>query len=241
MIHQLFRLEAEKIDSENLYAAFRKGIQNAKETRQAKHELRNYGDIYPELQKISDSVSAAGLGISFADISLDKRNAYIIEKKKGLRFGRKSTPWTALFLEWMCLYSFEHMKSFYLEQGKSVPPEFEEHYKLPKLGTLSETSTTTEIEPEIQRSGRGTSKSVVVFENQTTEMVSVYWLDYIGIEKYYFDLEPNVKFGQATLISHVWVVRNSNTEKKRLSYPTRNATGIIFMCNIICSTSKFIG
>jgi len=214
VIHQLFRLEAEKIDAQNLHKSFRNHIQQAKEARQARGELRNYGDIYPELLEIVESVRASGLRIAFSNVTGDKKNAYIIGKKKDLRPDRKSTPWTALFLEWMCIHSFEHVELFYEGWGQTIPLEFEGHRLDGFSGHPETPASIVQTDSGLLKSGGGTEKAIIIFENLTAETASVFWLDYTGAEKRYFDLEPNEKFSQLTFISHSWIVRHAVTRRK---------------------------
>lgn len=60
------------------------------------------------------------------------------------------------------------------------------------------------------RSQSGTAPSSILFVNQKTVPVKVYWLDYSGEREYFFDLAPNESLTQPTFINHPWVVTDSN-------------------------------
>lgn len=60
------------------------------------------------------------------------------------------------------------------------------------------------------RSQSGTSPSTILFVNEKTVPVKVYWLNYSGAREYFFDLAPNESLTQPTFITHPWVVTDSN-------------------------------
>lgn len=60
------------------------------------------------------------------------------------------------------------------------------------------------------RSQSGTSPSTILFVNEKTVPVKVYWLNYSGAREYFFGLDPNQSLTQPTFITHPWVVTDSN-------------------------------
>ena len=60
---------------------------------------------------------------------------------------------------------------------------------------------------ESRRSQASEIETAVVFVNNMSERVAVYWIDYEGNEIHYRDLEPGQRYSQDTYATHPWVVR----------------------------------
>lgn len=79
--------------------------------------------------------------------------------------------------------------------------------------------------------------SGIDFENISSQIISVYWVDFMGHEKFYFDVDPGHSHGQATFIDHVWTVRLKATGHKIYKVlATRKAEKITISDKIIEKT-----
>lgn len=64
------------------------------------------------------------------------------------------------------------------------------------------------------KSGNDLEKATLKVLNRSDEAISVFWLDFMGVERFYFDLRPSKEFLQPTFISHAWVIRRTGSSKK---------------------------
>lgn len=225
--HKIFRLEAEKIHTNDLYKQFKTAIQNAKELREVRGEIKTYGDIYPEMRVIAYMNNSEGYKVAFADVEKNQRSIYINNKKKDLRAGRKSIPWIALFLEWMCVHAYESLELFYDEWGEPVPDEFDGVEMKSLVKKIKNKSENIQIKPDFQRSLEGIAKCMVVFENQTTQKISIFWLDFIGKEIFYREIESGEEFSQPSFIFSAWSVRLSITGMRICAVSLKQAIEVI--------------
>lgn len=53
-------------------------------------------------------------------------------------------------------------------------------------------------------------ETFIRFKNESDQPVSVYWIDYNGERKKYYDLEPGKTVGGGTYVTHPWIVINKN-------------------------------
>jgi hypothetical protein len=63
------------------------------------------------------------------------------------------------------------------------------------------------------RSRSSTSSTNVLFINRKPFVVRVYWSDFAGKRKHYFDLEPNQERWQQTFTTHPWVITSSGKDR----------------------------
>jgi hypothetical protein len=69
--------------------------------------------------------------------------------------------------------------------------------------------------------------TTIEFVNQTSEGISIYWIDYDGRTRLYSSLQPERSFAQSTYVTHPWLVKTSNG-RSLLYWPTdRPARAII--------------
>ncbi|HSG43643.1 MAG TPA: TIR domain-containing protein [Anaerolineales bacterium] len=86
--------------------------------------------------------------------------------------------------------------------------------------STSNTQPETQNEPEAPvpgaeeipalKSGDGDTLVALIFENNSAGIVDVNWIDFEGVEKVYFTLEPGDFAEQGTYSTHVWRVRDAN-------------------------------
>lgn len=62
------------------------------------------------------------------------------------------------------------------------------------------------------RSLVGETRTSITFNNKTSRMVEIYWIDYDGNEKLYYTLKPNQNYKQITYSSHPWIVKDEETK-----------------------------
>ena len=78
------------------------------------------------------------------------------------------------------------------------------------FATSSWSEAQTQLQPQScttpVRSMNGDTPVTVVFENQTTQSVSVWWVDYAGVDQPWFTLPPGGSYSQGTYSTHPWRV-----------------------------------
>ncbi len=57
----------------------------------------------------------------------------------------------------------------------------------------------------------GLNPTTVYFLNKTANPLRIYWLDYGGVRRNYFDLPAQSGYNQSTFVTHPWVVTDANT------------------------------
>ena len=67
---------------------------------------------------------------------------------------------------------------------------------------------------ELRKSQVSEIETEVVFVNKIGERVAVYWVDYKGNEIHYRDLEPGQRYSQHTYVTHPWVVRTVDGNRR---------------------------
>jgi von Hippel-Lindau disease tumor supressor len=65
--------------------------------------------------------------------------------------------------------------------------------------------------PKGLKSTKSTVKSFVVFENKTSRIVHIFWLNYEGRPVPYSILQPNTTYLVNTYISHPWIIKDRDT------------------------------
>ena len=74
------------------------------------------------------------------------------------------------------------------------------------------------------RSLSGTEATKIFFNNQASERVRVYWVDYEGRRKFYSEVEPGDSYTQDTYMTHPWVVTDTREHCIMLFRPAPGAT-----------------
>lgn len=70
----------------------------------------------------------------------------------------------------------------------------------------------------------GTLETKIIFRNQASERVRIYWIDYTGRRKFYEELDPGGSYTQDTYMTHPWVVTNAREQCVLLFRPAPGAT-----------------
>lgn len=76
-----------------------------------------------------------------------------------------------------------------------------------------------ETESEL-RSGNSNVETFIRFKNESDQTVEVYWIDYNGKRKKYYDLEPGITEAGGTYVSHPWVIVNKKNECLGIYHPS---------------------
>ena len=63
------------------------------------------------------------------------------------------------------------------------------------------------------RSQRGDTQIEIEFVNKLDEMVVVYWINYEGDEKEYFELQLGESKKQKTYVTHLWIVKKGKSKE----------------------------
>jgi hypothetical protein len=71
-------------------------------------------------------------------------------------------------------------------------------------------STPPDITP-IQCSTSSDTETMMTFENQSSETVSIYWISYDCILQFYTSIAPGETYEQGTLVTHPWVMVGDST------------------------------
>lgn len=78
-------------------------------------------------------------------------------------------------------------------------------------------------ETESESSSKDTEvETYVRFKNESDQSVEIYWIDYKGKRKKYFELEPGTSNGGRTFVSHPWIVVSKENECLGVFHPTDN-------------------
>lgn len=80
-----------------------------------------------------------------------------------------------------------------------------EHYLFFKRSKASLTASSL-------RSTDSSTSIHITFQNTTTEIVHIYWVDYHGKEVFYRDLRPAESYVQQTYITHPWRIKDDKEE-----------------------------
>ena len=84
---------------------------------------------------------------------------------------------------------------------------------LPAIETSVATSSPEEADCSSRRSIDGSVETAITFVNSSDGSITVYWVDYLGTEQFWFELQPGQSQRQETFVTHPWCVRDktSNT------------------------------
>jgi hypothetical protein len=74
-------------------------------------------------------------------------------------------------------------------------------------GTVASSSKTCSS----ARSVAGSTLTSITFINRSSRAVNVYWIDYEGSEKFWFELQPDEALKQETYVTHPWCARDKTT------------------------------
>jgi hypothetical protein len=60
------------------------------------------------------------------------------------------------------------------------------------------------------RSIEWSTPTSIAFDNNTGDVIRVYWIDYEGVRKFYSEVVSGQSYVQRTYVTHPWVVTNRN-------------------------------
>jgi hypothetical protein len=72
-----------------------------------------------------------------------------------------------------------------------------------------------------------TQPITLIFSNQTDGDISLYWLDYNGHRKLYNTIENGKAKGQATFITHPWLITDARGDCIEIVMPGRNTQTVV--------------
>ena len=87
----------------------------------------------------------------------------------------------------------------------------------PQIDTPVVTTSPDEADCSSQRSIEGSVETAITFVNSSDSAVIVYWIDYQGVEQFWFELQPSESWRQETFVTHPWCVRDKTSNTALLS------------------------
>lgn len=80
-----------------------------------------------------------------------------------------------------------------------------------------------------KRSAISAVEALVTFDNQSSKVVKVHWINFNGERELYKTLSPREKYTQSTFLTHPWVVTDSEDNGLKFHEPTRKPSSVVIM------------
>jgi M6 family metalloprotease-like protein len=74
--------------------------------------------------------------------------------------------------------------------------------------TTAPTQTPAPTPTPVLKSGTGTEPITLIIENQSTEAISIFWLDFDGVEQPYGEIDPTASFKSESFSTHAWRLKD---------------------------------
>lgn len=94
------------------------------------------------------------------------------------------------------------------------------------LGLADETNIRIETE-QLARSIHAEIPTEIEFISAASAPVKIFWLNYAGMRKHYYDLAPGETLVQQTYLTHPWVVESDAGEVLGIYYPDAQLRTIV--------------
>ena len=70
-------------------------------------------------------------------------------------------------------------------------------------------------------------EALVTFDNQSSKVARVYWINFNGDRELYKTLSPKETYTQSTFLTHPWVVTDAEDNGLKFHMPTRKPSSVV--------------